>query len=233
MTGSDELSVPLRADARRNREHIIGAARSLFAARGTDVPMEEIARTAGVGVGTLYRRFPDRDSLIRAVSLDNFQRLRELARTIDDEEPDPGVGLRRLLRSTLELRLALTLSLASPKAAKSVLGSPTVTEIRLELLAIISRLVRRAQAAGELRRDIDVGDVVMAVVALARLGPPTGSPLAEMAFERLFTVTLDGMRADPERPVVGRSLPGRPLTVADVDELRGSGVLNHRRRSGT
>jgi AcrR family transcriptional regulator len=232
VTGSDELSAPLRADARRNREHIIGAARALFAARGTDVPMEEIARTAGVGVGTLYRRFPDRDSLIRAVSMDNFQRLRELARTIDDEEPDPGVALRQLLRSTLELRLALTLSLASPTAAKSFLDSPTVAEIRTELLAIIGRLVHRAQAAGVLRHDIDVGDVVLAVVALARLGPPTGSALAELAFERLFTVTLDGMRADPDRPVTGRVLPGRPMTVADVDELRGSGVLNHPSRSG-
>lgn len=232
MTGRDELAAPLRADARRNREQIIGAARTLFAARGTDVPMEEIARTAGVGVGTLYRRFPDRDSLIRAVSLDNFERLRGLARTIDDEEPDPDVALRRLLRSTLELRLALTLNLASPSAAKSFLGSPTVAEIRDELLAIIARLVHRAQGAGVLRRDIDVGDVVLAVIALARLEPATGSPLAEMVFDRLFAVVFDGLRADPERPVAGRLLPGRPVTVTDVDELRGLGALSHRNRSG-
>jgi AcrR family transcriptional regulator len=223
VTGSDELSAPLRADARRNREQIIGAARSLFAERGPEVPMEEIARTAGVGVGTLYRRFPDRDELIRAVSVDNFQRLRELARMIEDEEPDPDVALGKLLRSTLELRLGLTLSVLSPRAFNSVIGSPKVTEIRDELMDIVRRVVRRAQDGGVLRRDIDAGDVVLGMISLGRLVPPTGMPLAEMAFERLCALMLDGMRA-----VSGRALPGRPVTVEDLDELRSAGALNYR-----
>src|SRR5690349_8273462 len=79
---------PLRADARRNREQIIEAARTLFLSLGPDVPMEEIARAAGVGVGTLYRRFPDRDELVKAVSLDTFSRLAELAARVEHEEPD-------------------------------------------------------------------------------------------------------------------------------------------------
>lgn len=74
----------LRADARRNRDRIIAAARTVFTERGTEVPMEEIARAAGVGTGTLYRRFPDRDSLISAVGQDVFQRvLEEAGRSAD------------------------------------------------------------------------------------------------------------------------------------------------------
>ena len=224
MTASDEMSAPLRADARRNRQQIIDAARDLFVRHGPDVPMDEIARTAGVGIGTLYRRFPDRDELIRAVSVDNFQRLRELARLIEDEEPDPDVALSRLLRSTLELRLGLTLSVLSPRAFDSVLGSPSVTQIRAELMEIVRRVVQRAHDHGVLRPDIGAGDVVLAMIALARQAPPAGEPLAEMAFERLFALTLDGMRTTPAGP-----LPGRPITVADVDELRSSGALTNRR----
>src|SRR5690606_39081124 len=70
-TMSTETTPPLRADARRNRDRIINAARTAFAERGPEVPMEEIARCAGVGTGTLYRRFPDRESLVRAVGLDS------------------------------------------------------------------------------------------------------------------------------------------------------------------
>lgn len=217
---SNTVSASLRADARRNRQQIIDAARALFVLRGPEVPMEEIARTAGVGVGTLYRRFPDRDELIRAVSVDNFQRLRELARMIEDEEPDPDVALARLLRSTLELRLGLILSMLSPRAFNSVLGSPAVTEIRAELMQIVRRVVQRAHDVGVLRPDIGVGDVVLAMIALARQAPPAGEPLAGMAFERLFALTMDGMRTTPAGP-----LPGRPITVADLDRLRSTGAL--------
>ncbi|HEX5118030.1 MAG TPA: TetR/AcrR family transcriptional regulator [Pseudonocardiaceae bacterium] len=221
MTASDEVSAPLRADARRNRQQIIDAARTLFVRRGPDVPMDEIARTAGVGIGTLYRRFPHRDELIRAVSVDNFQRLRELARVIEDEESDPDVALGRMLRSTLELRLGLILSVLSPRAFNSVVDSPEVTEIRAELMDIVGRVVQRAHDVGVLRADIGVGDVVLAMTALARLVPPPGEPLSEMAFERLFALTLDGMRTTPPDP-----LPGRPITVGDVEELRSTGALS-------
>jgi AcrR family transcriptional regulator len=222
MTASDEVSTPLRADARRNRQQIIDAARTLFVRRGPEVPMDEIARTAGVGIGTLYRRFPHRDELIRAVSVDNFQRLREVARVIEDEESDPDVALGRLLRSTLELRLGLMLSVLSPRAFNSVLGSPAVAEIRAELMDIVGRVVQRAHDIGALRPDIGPGDVVLAMIALARLVPPPGEPLSDMAFERMFALTLDGMRSTPPGP-----LPGRPITVADVDELRSTGALNN------
>ena len=77
---------PLRADARRNRDQIIAAARSMFASGGLDVPMDEIARTARVGVGTLYRRFTDRDALVKAVLEDNLARILTETRTAAAEE---------------------------------------------------------------------------------------------------------------------------------------------------
>ena len=85
----------LRADARRNREQIIVAARGVFAERGFDVPMDEIARAAKVGVGTLYRRFPDRDALMRAVATDSLTRVLDEARRAAAEEPSAWQALVR------------------------------------------------------------------------------------------------------------------------------------------
>ena len=126
MQSSQDVRTPvLRADARRNREQIIEAARDLFIRVGTDVPMEEIAKTAGVGVGTLYRRFPDRDELIKAVSLDNFGRLLEVARRIEREETDPAKALGALLYSSLELRLGITMTTLSARSYVAIHESPT------------------------------------------------------------------------------------------------------------
>jgi AcrR family transcriptional regulator len=101
----------LRADARRNRGQLVEAAGALFAERGPDVPMEEIARRAGVGVGTLYRRFPDRDALVRAVAFVSFHRVVENARGAA-AEPDGWAGITRFVRrSVADLRLATWLSM--------------------------------------------------------------------------------------------------------------------------
>jgi AcrR family transcriptional regulator len=208
-------TAPLRADARRNREQIIEAARELFIRVGTDVPMEEIAKTAGVGVGTLYRRFPDRDELIKAVSLDNFGRLLEVARRIEREEPNPATALGTLLHSSLELRLGITMTAVSPRTFESIQHSPELTKQRDEVIGIASRLLERAQQDGEMRTDIGIGDVVLALIMVSRLIPPTDSPLSEMVFRRLVTLMMDGLRGNTTTP-----LPGRPIGYDDVDELR-------------
>jgi AcrR family transcriptional regulator len=209
---TQETSTPLRADARRNREQIIEAARTLFVRIGPDVPMEEIARAAGVGVGTLYRRFPDRGELIKAVNLDDFTRLAALARRLEREEPDPAVALTSLLRSALELRLSMTA--VSARAYQAVKDS-SIAEHRDELIAVASRLLRRAQERGAIRPDIDIGDVILALMLISRLAPPVGDELADMLFRRLFALMMDGLRAVP-----GSALPGRPISYGDVEELR-------------
>lgn len=212
---TQETPAPLRADARRNREQIIEAARTLFVRIGPDVPMEEIARAAGVGVGTLYRRFPDRSELIKAVNLDNFTRLAELARRVEQEEPDPAVALTSLLHSTLELRLSITMTTMSARAYRADMDSPSLAEHRHAVIAVARRLLRRAQERGAIRPDIEIGDTVLALVLVSRLAPPVDDELGEMVFQRIFALMMDGLRAVP-----GSALPGRPLGYRDIEELR-------------
>jgi AcrR family transcriptional regulator len=215
---TQERPAPLRADARRNREQIIEAARTLFVRVGPDVPMEEIARAAGVGVGTLYRRFPDRGELIKAVNLDNFIRLAELARRVEREEPDPAVALTSLLRSVLELRLSITMTAVSARAHWAIQDSPSIAEHRDELIAVVGRLLRRAQEGGAIRPDIEIGDVLLAPVLVSRLASSADDELGNMVFRRLFVLMMDGLRAAP-----GSALPGRPVGYEDIEELRQRG----------
>ena len=218
VQGKQETPAPLRADARRNRAQIIEAARTLFVRIGPDVPMEEIARAAGVGVGTLYRRFPDREELIKAVSLDNFTRLAELARRVEREEPDPAVALTTLLHSTLQMRLGITMTAVSGRAYRAIQDSPSIVEHRDEVIAVARRLLHRAQERGAIRPDIEIGDAVLALVLVSRLMPLADDELSEMVFRRLFVLMMDGMRAAP-----GSTMPGRPVDYRDIEELRERG----------
>src|SRR6187399_897515 len=124
MTAEPET---LRADARRNREQIIAAAGKMFLESGPDVPMEEIARSAAVGVGTLYRRFPDREALIRAVAQHNFKVVLDDARNAAAEEPTAWEAIVRLLSRSLELRLSVKLAVMSP-ATWAVIQNDEQTE---------------------------------------------------------------------------------------------------------
>jgi AcrR family transcriptional regulator len=212
----------LRADARRNRDQIIVAARTIFAEQGPDVPMEEIARAAAVGVGTLYRRFPDRDALISAVARDNFGRVLTEARAAVAEEPTAWEALVRLLRQSRELKLSVQLAMVSPMAASIIREDPMTDEFRRVLLSELDAVVHAAQAEGSLRKDIDTGDVAMLFSLLLRQisTRPDGSPrkrsrydqAARIAPDRCMALMLDGLRAQPGSP-----LPGRPLTSADLD----------------
>src|SRR5256885_5074480 len=102
----EEAERPLRADARQNRERIVAAALDVFVELGAGAALEEIARRAGTGIATLYRRFPDRQALIRAVVLDALQRTAEQARQAAGEEPDPFVALARYMHRAIDVRTA-------------------------------------------------------------------------------------------------------------------------------
>jgi AcrR family transcriptional regulator len=218
-----ETPAPLRADAQRNRQQIIEAARALFIRIGADVPMEEIARAAGVGVGTLYRRFPDRDELIKAVSLDSFGKLVEVARRVERDEPDPATALTTLLYSTLDLQLGVTMTAVSARAYQAIQDSAAIAALRDEAIEVATRLLARAQRDGALRPDVGIGDVVLSVILVSRLAPPTGRQpaeheLSEMVFRRIVALILDGLRASP-----GATLPGRPVDYQDIEDLRRAG----------
>jgi AcrR family transcriptional regulator len=222
----------LRADAQRNRDRIIATAKLAFADDGPDVPMEEIARLAGVGVGTLYRRFPDREALVIAVVRDSLATALARAHAAmaeaqaeaatgagtgsDTDGDQAGRAWRTLvhsLSSPRELRLTMRLaSLFSPGTSAAVQSDRTIQQIRREYTETLDGLVRAAQAEGSLRPDVGAGDVahLLSLVAYSLNRAPHEN--TEIAFERARAIVLDGLRAHPSTP-----LPGHPLSTRDFE----------------
>ena len=182
----------LRADARRNQERILVAAREVFAERGIDAPMATVARRAGVGVATLYRRFPTRDALVRAAFT---QQMETCTRAFTDAvaDPDPWRGFRRLFETVCALQreergFPAAFMAAFPDAAAAHTRSRSQTERALVTL------IRRAQAAGALRADFRLSD--LAVAFLAHGGLVTALPADAAASRRLVAYLLQAFRAD-------------------------------------
>jgi AcrR family transcriptional regulator len=209
MTADPET---LRADARRNREQIIVAAKKMFLEFGPDVPMEEIARGAGVGVGTLYRRFPDREALIRAVARDNLEVVLTEARTVAAEEPSAWEAIVRLLTRSLDLKLSVHLAVLSPLAGAIIKNDEKTQEFRDGIMAVLDELIMTAQADGSMRKDVGAGDVALLCSMLLR--PPQLSSETKWSatvLDRALGVIIDGLRAGATSP-----LPGRPVTGDDL-----------------
>jgi AcrR family transcriptional regulator len=206
-----EEQVRLRADARRNRDQIIAAARVAFLELGREIPMEEVARRAAVGVGTLYRRFPDREALIRAVAQDNFSTVLRDARLALDEEPTAWQALVRLMRRSRSLRLTIQLAEPSTTAGEIFKHDPVVEKLRDDLMTVLEEIVRRAQQEGALRPDVGAGDVAVLATLLLRRIPGKADGMSESMLERALGVIIDGLHVNP-----GGALPGRPVTVADL-----------------
>jgi AcrR family transcriptional regulator len=203
----------LRADARRNREQILAAAARTFVENGADVPMEEIARSAGVGVGTLYRRFPDRTSLMVAVVQHNLESLLEKMRAAVEQERLAWDALVRSMSYSRELRLSVPSStLLAPDLTAAIRSDPTVRRLRHELNQVTDALVAAAQREGTLRADVGAGDVAQLFALAYRGSPTTSDEAADLATSRALAVILDGLRAGAHDP-----LPGRPLDTADLE----------------
>ncbi|RKN05395.1 TetR/AcrR family transcriptional regulator [Streptomyces radicis] len=179
----------MRADARRNREVIVAAALAAFSERGAAAGMEEIARRAGLSVGTLYRHFPDRSALVEHIALTALGDLVAFARAQSATEgaaPTRFEALRRVVTRCAELPLALTASLAEAAAPL-----PSVTALVEESDALLLALVVAAQREGTLRGDIAPGDVLgMLRTATCRPGARPGDPLT--------TVLFDGLARSPD-----------------------------------
>ncbi|WP_116201632.1 TetR/AcrR family transcriptional regulator [Amycolatopsis circi] len=208
---SADPETPLRADAQRNRDQIIAAARVIFASHGPEVPMEEIARGAGVGVGTLYRRFPDRDALIRAVAVDNFAGVLDNAKRLSVEAPTAWEALVQLLYHGAELQLSMQLAMLSQRAHEILKDDPEVAHLREAVLLEVDDLVVRAQAEGALRTDVGAGDVAVLFARIIRQLPAHRLKTPELATARSIAIMIDGLRAGPVTP-----LPGRPLGKDDL-----------------
>ena len=190
-----------RADARRNRGRVLDAARDCFAESGLDAQMDEIAARAGVGVGTVYRHFPTKQALAEAIAADHFDRLAASA-IAGLDNPDPWEGFARFLRSSAQAQ-AGDRALAEVMAAEPEVMCDAANR-RADLHEALAELVRRAQRAGKLRRDLVPADVPMLICGIGR-ATLAGSTGPTMSTRRYLEIMLDGLRAPgsgelPDKP---------------------------------
>ncbi|WP_028808740.1 TetR/AcrR family transcriptional regulator [Streptomyces canus] len=218
-------SAPLRVDAQRNLEHVLRAAREVFGELGYGAPMEDVARRARVGVGTVYRRFPSKDVLVRRIAEEETSRLTDQARAALGQEDEPWSALSRFLRTSVAsgagrllppqvLRVGVADEISDGYDGTRVpqqRTTPGAGELRLvpeeaplvsaddagaaALLEVVGQLVDRARAAGELRTDVSVSDVLLVIATAAPSLPDAAQQAAASA--RLLDILLEGLRSRP------------------------------------
>lgn len=216
-TPSDEPGCPgrpLRADAERNRRRILASARQVFAERGLDVTLDDIAAHAGVGIATVYRRFANRDELVEALFSDRLEALADEAERLA-EAPDGWSGITGFLMfSAGQLAVDHGLSDALLRVGRDgeKPDDGSVRTARGRLLPAVEALVGRAQREGTLRPDFAASDVPLLMQMVATAAHLT-MPVLPAWWRRPMAVLLDGLAARPEP---GTPMPGRSLTFDEV-----------------
>jgi AcrR family transcriptional regulator len=185
------ISRPKRADARRNYEKVLAAARDAFAESGESTSLEEIARRAEVGIGTLYRNFPNRQALLEALYVDEVEDVCRVAAELEDGG-DPWEALSSWFERLIGY-IATKQALAGELLNYLEKDAPLFASCRTVLWAAGEPLLKRAQESGVVRPDVSIGDVIQMVVGIAKI--PTSEPGQT---EHLVRVALDGLRHRPE-----------------------------------
>ncbi|MFC9298188.1 TetR/AcrR family transcriptional regulator [Streptomyces sp. NPDC057011] len=198
----------LRADAVRNRERILTAAREMLVEFGSGAPFDEIARRAGIGNATLYRHFPDRPTLIREVVLFVMRRVTALAEASLAEEPDAFAALCRFTHTAADERIGALCPMLADDFDRD---HPEVLAARAALEAAVETLLAAGQDAGLVRTDIGAGDLTIALSQLSRPLPGTACLDADRFAHRHLQLFLDGLRAPAPS-----ELPGSPATLDDL-----------------
>jgi AcrR family transcriptional regulator len=181
---------PQRADARRNRARIVAAARAVFSEQGREAQMDDVARRAEVGVGTVYRHFPTKEALIEGLVAAKFEQLAAWAEEALEVE-DPWVAFEGLMWRSAE-QMARDRTLFQVLSAEPALVD-RIAGARTDLIAATGELVRRAQTAGALRADLraeDIGPIMCGVGGTMQMCLATGED-----WRRFFGFMLDGLRA--------------------------------------
>lgn len=179
----DQPERPLRADAARNRARVLEAALEAFAAKGLSVPIDDIARSAGVGAGTVYRHFPAKEDLVLAVIADQMQRIIDGGYALL-EAGKPGEALFTFLRAAVEW------SSTNRGLVDTMAGSDVEVKDEGKFLDLLGELLRAAHEAGTVRKDVEVADVKALMVGLQAM-----RSYNDETAERLTEVVLDGLRA--------------------------------------
>jgi AcrR family transcriptional regulator len=185
---TDTPARPLRADARRNRAHILQAAEVLFAAEGIEVPVDAIAEKAGVGVGTLYRHFPTKEKLCEAILLERLSRLALDARALAEAE-DPAAAFFGFLEHVVEEGAAKRDLLVAVMGA-GVEFEVAAADVKRGLSDALETLLRRAQSAGAVRPDVTAPMVMSLVGATCQAAEHASSVPAR----DLLAIICDGLR---------------------------------------
>jgi len=181
---------PKRADARRNYEKVLAAAREAFLEGGEATSLEEIARRAGVGIGTLYRHFPNRQALLEALYAGEVEELSRSAAALDGEDPWQALSLwfERFIAY-----LATKRALAEELLNYMDRHAPLFQASRESLFAAGEPLLKRAQESGAVRPDVEFGEVLQMVMGIGKI--PTTDPAQT---ERMVQIALDGLRYRPQ-----------------------------------
>jgi AcrR family transcriptional regulator len=205
----------MRADARRNLEQLLAAARDLVADKGAGVALDEVAQRAGVGIATLYRRFPDRTALLRGVVIDALGQTRAVAEQAAAENDDAFEALAAYLRAALELRVSAVI----PQVLDVLdLEEPELAEAREAAARSTEALVEAAHVSGDLPKDVTFADVGMMLVRIARPLPgPMDDELKHDLARRHLELFIRGLRrADGD-------LNGPELSRSDLAEMTHQG----------
>jgi AcrR family transcriptional regulator len=181
----------LRADARRNREAVLAAARERFGECGLDCQMEDIARTAGVGVGTVYRHFPTKEDLIAALVTDRFERLAERAEQALGER-DPWQAFCDLIRHSAAVTVR-DRALSEFLSWHPELGQHEA--VRSGLADLTAQLMSNAQRMGGMREDAVIEDVPTLICGIGAVTAGASGKMPELNWERYVEIMLDGLRA--------------------------------------
>lgn len=207
-------SKPMRADARRNHEALLEVARDVFVERGPDAPLEEIARRAGVGIGTLYRRFADRHTLMHAVVLAALMATADAAEQALQEHADPMDALSAYLHAVLELRTSAVIPTLIDELD---LEGPDIGPARARSAQLAQQIIDAAHDTGGLRKDVTFGDIGLMLVRLARPlpGPIPAQTQREVA-HRHADLFLAGLRSGPMQVAID----GPGLERSDLHAFR-------------
>jgi AcrR family transcriptional regulator len=204
----------LRADARRNHAGLLAAARAVFVESGPGAPLEKVAARAGVGIGTLYRRFPDRSALLKAVVLDALEESRASAEAAADSPGDGLTALGRYMHDVLDVRVSAVIPLVLDRLD---LDDADLAPARERSAAATERLIDAAHEDGSLSREVSFGDIGTLLVRLSR--PLPGSVPADVDDDlahRHLELVLAGLRNNPG------VLAGNGMSRAELRALRGT-----------
>lgn len=215
MAYADRMSTtgqrPLRKDAERNRQRLLEAARAVFAERGLDATMDEVAHAAGVGVGTAYRRFANKEELIDALFEDRIGEIVALGERALEAD-DPWEGFVELMEAGVELQ-------AQDRGLREILngtghGRERVERARERIRPVMEPVLERVRQAGQIRDDLAGPDIPLMLMMLSTVAEYAGDVEPQL-WRRYLALLLDGLRPDRDAP---SPLPLPPLDDAQLDE---------------